>query len=84
MTMPSRPDRQPDRGLDDDGEIPMFLSQRVMTMISIVAVAGLILGSASVVFLFTDWGLNVAAIIGLVMAALLVLIWFRLPGRGAS
>ena len=77
--MPPAPDQFPG---DDDDQIPMFLSQRVMTMISVVAVLALILGSASMILVLTDWGLDVAFIIGLVAAALLVLIWFRMPRNG--
>jgi hypothetical protein len=77
--MPPAPDQVPG---DDDDQIPMFLSQRVMTMISVVAVLALILGSASTVIALTDWGLDVAFIIGLAVAALLVLVWFRMPKNG--
>lgn len=77
--MPPAPDNLPG---DDDDQMPVFLSQRLMTMISLIAVVALILGSASMIILLTDWGLDVAFIIGLVAAALLVLIWFRMPKNG--
>lgn len=77
--MPPAPDRFPG---DDDDQVPTFLSQRVMTTISVVAVLALILGSASTVIALTDWGLDVAFIVGLAAAALLTLIWFRMPKNG--
>jgi hypothetical protein len=77
--MPPAPDQVPD---DDDDQIPTFLSQRAMTVISVVAVLALILGSASTVIALTDWGLDVAFIVGLATAALLTLIWFRMPKNG--
>jgi len=83
MTMPTNPDPSSPPPADDD-EISTIFSQRTMTMISIVAVVAMILGSASVIIVLTDWGLNVAGLIGLVMAALLVMIWFRLPKRGGQ
>jgi nicotinamide riboside transporter PnuC len=67
---------------DDPDEIPTFISQRLLTMISIIAVVALILGSASTIFFVTDWGLDVAFLIGLVVAALLVLVWLRMPKNG--
>jgi hypothetical protein len=77
--MPPAPDQLPG---DDDDQIPMFLSQRVMTTISVIAVLALILGSASMIIVLTDWGLDVAFIIGLVAAAVLTLVWFRMPKNG--
>lgn len=66
-----------------DSEQPIgFLSHRLMSALSIVMVVALILGSASTVLALTDWGLNVAALIGLVMALLLILVWVRMPKRG--
>jgi hypothetical protein len=54
-----------------------------MAMLSVIVVVALILGSAVAVFALTDWGLNAAATIGLVMAALLVVLWLRLPGASS-
>lgn len=67
---------------DEDDQEPVFMSQRSMTIISVVAVVALILGSASSVILLTDWGLNIAFTIGLAVAALLVLVWLRMPKSG--
>ncbi len=78
--MPPTPDRPP--GDDDDEQMPFFLSQRAMTIISVIAVLALILGSASTVILVTDWGLDIGFAVGLAVAALLVLIWFRMPRGG--
>ncbi len=72
--------RPPDE--DDDEQMPFFLSQRAMTIISVIAVMALILGSASTIILITDWGLDVGFAVGLAVAALLVLIWFRMPKGG--
>ena len=80
MTQQSRPDGQQDHDLD---EIPTYVSPRLMAMLSVIVVVALILGSAVAVFALTDWGLNAAATIGLVMAALLVVLWLRLPGAGS-
>lgn len=83
MTDPSRPNpRQPGQQDSDLDEIPAYLSPRLMAVLSVVIVVALILGSAVAVFALTDWGLNAAAIIGLAMAALLVVLWLRLPGAG--
>ncbi len=67
---------------DDDDQEPVFLSQRTMTIISVIAVVALILGSASSIILLTDWGLDIAFAVGLAIAALLVLIWLRMPKGG--
>ncbi len=84
MTHPSRPNGpQPVQQDPDQDEIPAYLSPRLMAMLSVVLVVALILGSAVAVFALTDWGLNAAAIIGLTMAALLVVLWLRLPGAGS-
>lgn len=66
-----------------DSEQPIgFPSQRLMTVFSIVTVVALILGSASTVLALTDWGLDVAALIGLGVALLLIVVWVRMPKRG--
>jgi len=66
----------------DDDQEPMFMSQRSMTILSVIVVIALILGSASSVILLTDWGLDIAFTIGLAVAALLVLVWLRMPKSG--
>jgi hypothetical protein len=84
MTHPSRPNgQQPVQQDHDLEEMPTYVSPRLMATLSVVVVVALILGSATAVFALTDWGLNVAAIIGLAMAALLVVLWLRLPGAGS-
>jgi hypothetical protein len=80
MTIPSLPEEQ--RPVVEEQDEVAYPSQRLMTVLSIVMVAALILGSATTVFYLTDWGLNVAGLIGMVMAVLLVVVWFRMPRRG--
>jgi hypothetical protein len=80
MTIPSLPEEQ--RPVAEEQDEVAYPSQRLMTVLSIVMVAALILGSATTVFYLTDWGLNVAGLIGMVMAVLLVVVWFRMPRRG--
>ena len=84
MTLPSQPDdhRSPN-GFDDDDEIPSVIPQSLMTALSAVIVVALIIGSASSVLAFTEWGLNAAGIIGLGLALLLIVIWLRMPARNS-
>lgn len=80
MTIPSLPEEQ--RPVAEEQDEVSYPSQRLMTVLSIVMVAALILGSATTVLYLTDWGLNVAGLIGMAIAMLLVVVWFRMPKRG--
>lgn len=85
MTHRSRPNGQPPGQQDQDlEETPTYLSPRLMAVLSVIVVVAMILGSAVAVFALTDWGMNAAAIIGLSIAALLVILWLRLPGAGTG
>lgn len=83
MTIPSLPEEKPRPSrIDDDEEMPSAIPQSVMTVISMILVVALIVGSASAVLALTDWGLNAAAVLGLAFAAALIFAWLRLPARG--
>jgi hypothetical protein len=64
--------------------MPTFVPQRLLTALSVVIVLALILGSAGVIVALTDWGLTAGAILGLTVAAVLVMIWLRMPTRGGG
>lgn len=63
---------------DDTGPAPSIIPQPVMTIVSVVLVVGLIVGSAGIVTALTDWGVNAGIPAGLAVAALLVVVWIRL------
>ena len=79
-----RPGDPPDGEAPDDGPMPTFVPQRLLTALSVVIVLALILGSAGVIVALTDWGLTAGAILGLTVAAVLVMIWLRMPTRGGG
>jgi glucose uptake protein GlcU len=71
MTIPSPPEERPKAsGIDPEEEMPSAIPQSVMTVISVLA--------------FTDWGNTAAALLGLIIAAALILAWMRMPKRGPS
>ncbi len=82
MTIPSLPEEQPEpsRG-DETDEMPSVIPQPVLTVISVVLVLALILGSASTIVAMTDLGLDFAVLAGLLIAVVLVVAWFLLPAR---
>jgi hypothetical protein len=85
MTIPSPPEERPKAsGIDPEEEMPSAIPQSVMTVISVVLVVALIVGSASAVLAFTGWGNTAAALLGLIIAAALILAWMRMPKRGPS
>jgi hypothetical protein len=66
---------------DDNEPMPTIIPQPVLTAISVLVVLALILGSAGVIVALTDWGLTAGVILGLVVAAALVVLWLRMPSR---
>jgi len=83
MSIPSLPEEKPAASrIDPEDEMPSAIPQSVMTVISVILVVALIVGSASAVLALTDWGNNAAALLGLVLAAALIVAWMRMPKRG--
>ena len=70
-----------DRDPIDDEPMPTLVPQRLMNVVAVLVVLALILGSAGIIVALTDWGIDAAATIGLVIAAVLLIAWLRLPGR---
>lgn len=82
MTIPSLPEEQPNPSpVDEQDEIPSAIPQSAMTAISVVVVVAMIVGSATAVVELTDWGLNVAMLLGLGIALVLIVVWLRMPTR---
>lgn len=82
VTIPSLPEEhQPPVPGDDDDVRPSAIPQSLMTVMSILIVLALILGSASTVVALTDWGLTFAVLLGLLIALALTVAWFLFPAR---
>jgi hypothetical protein len=79
-----RPGDPPDGEALDEGPTPTFVPQPLLTALSVLIVLALILGSAGVILALTDWGITAGAILGLTLAAVLVVIWLRMPARGGG
>ncbi len=85
MTIPSLPEEEPQpMRIDESEEIPSALPQGLMNAVSIILVFALTLGSVSAVIFLTDIGLDFAILIGLVVAACLVAVWFLMRHKSKS
>lgn len=82
MTIPSLPEENPrPHRIDETEEMPPPIPQPLMTAVSVILVLALILGSASAVVALTDWGLGTGALVGLIVALVLIVLWLRMPAR---
>lgn len=72
--------REPKHQDEQDAKPP--IPQGILNVVSVVLVVAMILGSAWLIVELTDGQETAGVIGGLLIAALLVLLWLRMPARG--